>query len=105
VTIRNTSPINTLVVEAVYSESSTIEIKDNPKAFALEPGSKKTIKIMIVPEILGREKHTILFKLGDGNFVIYLVKVNGVRNRYDVEPIFFDPFIEGEIAPFTMKNS
>jgi len=60
---------------------------------------------MIVPEIIGREKHTIFFKLGDGNLIIYLIKVNGVKNRYEVEPIFHDPFVEGEFTPFLMKNS
>lgn len=105
VTIWNTNPHQSLLVEAVYSESMTIEIKESPKNFVIEPGAKKTIKVMIVPEILGKEKHSIFFKLGDGNLIIYLVKVNGVKNRYEIEPIFYEPFIEGNSIPFFMKNT
>lgn len=92
------------MIEAVYSESMTIEIKENQKHFVLEPGAKRTIKVMIVPEILGKENHSIFFNIGDGNLLVYLVKVNGVKNRYEIEPIFHDPFISGDFLPFLMKN-
>jgi hypothetical protein len=48
---------------------------------------------MMIPEVLGKEKNNLFFHLGEGIFVLYLVWVNGVPNRYLIEPIVLEPWL------------
>ena len=91
--MKNTSPHSKLKLEAVYSETVTIETSQSNNHVELDPNEKKTIKITIVPEMLGPQKHTVFFKLSSGELVLYLVKVEGIPNSYGIEPIIYDKLL------------
>lgn len=54
ITIKNTHPTDILEIRSIFTETDTLDVKEASKNIWIEPGQKKIIKVMIIPEMLGR---------------------------------------------------